>query len=359
MNIAVLAGGLSPERDVSLASGALIANALIRNGHSIALLDVFMDVKSDGILSPKELFQNTPYDVYRVSEDAPSLLLIKEIRTHSRGSKCGENALVGRGVIEVCEAADVTFIALHGAMGENGQLQALLDCHGISYTGSCYSGCLVAMDKDISKKIMVYDKIDTAEWVTVCTENPDIEKIIENIGFPCVVKPKTCGSSVGVSIVSHAKELSAAIDAASVYEKTLIVERWVGGREFSVGVLNGKALPSIEIIPKYGFYDYRNKYQGGLTEEITPADIPIELEERLENEAVKVHNAMNLGCYSRSDFIYDSQTDRLICLEVNTLPGMTPTSLLPQEAAAAGICYDELCEIIVTHPVGLGVVTGE
>ena len=131
----------------------------------------------------------------------------------------------------------------------------------------------------------------------------------------------------------------------------MIAERWVAGREFSVGILNGKALPSIEIIPKNGFYNYKNKYQSGMTEEITPSNIPPSLEQRLRAEAMKVHNAMHLGCYSRSDFIYNEENDRLICLEVNTLPGMTPTSLLPQEAAAAGISYNELCEIIATHPV--------
>ena len=147
------------------------------------------------------------------------------------------------------------------------------------------------------------------------------------------------------------EELQTAIEAAKIHGQEIIAERFISGTEFSVGILCGKALPSIEIIPTSGFYDYKNKYQQGHTKEITPADIPISLEQRLRDTALRVHKILRLGSYSRSDFIYDKKTDKLFFLEANTLPGMTPTSLLPQEAAAAGIDYETLCECIALNPV--------
>lgn len=308
MNILVLAGGLSPERDVSLSSGSKIASALIERGHRVAMVDVYMD------LGELPRFSDEPIPPCSAAETEPDLDALRAERIALRGGEEGSGELIGRGVVDACRAADVVFLALHGGMGENGQLQALLDCYGIVYTGSPYAGCAVAMDKDISKRIVCREGIDTARWITM------------NRG-----------------------ELSAALDEAERCGQAVVAEEFVGGREFSVGVLGERALPSIEIEPKGGFYDYKNKYQAGCTVETTPANIPPQLEQRLREASLTAHRALGLYSYSRSDFIYREQDDRLVYLETNTLPGMTPTSLLPQEAAAVGIGYPELCETVVRY----------
>jgi D-alanine-D-alanine ligase len=199
------------------------------------------------------------------------------------------------------------------------------------------------MDKSLSKLIFRAAGVATADFTVIRSgERPYA------VSFPCVVKPCSCGSSVGVSIVENEKELNEALSLAEKYEGKILIEDKIEGREFSVGILNGKALPAIEIRPKEGFYDYERKYQSGLTEEICPAPLNTEEASRLADSALKAHRALGLGSYSRIDFIKDNKTGKFICLEANTLPGMTPMSLLPQEAAAAGISYDALCEMIAT-----------
>jgi len=234
-------------------------------------------------------------------------------------------------------------------MGENGQLQATLDNFGIkNYTGSGFAGSLLAMNKEISKKLFRFDNIPTADWVTVNSNDENAEKtILESIGLPCVIKPLSCGSSVGVSIVETEAELAGALRAAAVYEGRVLAEKKITGREFSVGYLGGQVLPPIEIIPVSGFYDYKNKYQPGSTVEICPAELTEGQVARVSELTAAVFKALDLSGYGRVDFILSESDGDFYCLEANTLPGMTPTSLLPQEAAAAGIGYDELCEKIV------------
>ena len=336
MKIVVLAGGYSPERDVSLSSGSLIANALIENGHSVALIDLYKGCDTASFFDKKsgKVFN------YQVPALEPDLdAIVKE--TGNAG------AFIGKNVIESCRRADVTFIALHGAAGENGQLQAVFDMYGIKYTGTGYAGSLLAMDKGIAKTLMKEAGISTPEWVMYDTEAGDTGKAAGKIGVPCVVKPCGCGSSVGVSLIYDRDGIAEAVESAKKYERAVLIERLIKGREFSVGVLGGDALPVIEIIPKTGFYDYKNKYQPGLAVEVCPADIPKDVSDRLLDDALNVHNALKLGYYSRIDFILDDAGCHY-CLEANTLPGMTPTSLLPQEAAAVGVSYEELCEKIVT-----------
>lgn len=337
MRIIVLAGGLSPERDVSLSSGSLIANALIENGHDVMLLDLFLGRENKEIL-PIYRNKNSKYKFeYVVPEKEPDLTAIKS-------SVISDSNFIGNGVIDLCKDADMVFMGLHGSSGKNGQLQATFDMYGINYTGTKYIGSLLAMDKDISKKLMRENGILTADWQHIKLND---HNDFSNIKYPCVVKPCSCGSSVGVTIVENKEQLNSAIDYAKKYEEYVIIEDKIEGREFSVGILNGKALPVIEIKPLCGFYDYKNKYQKGLTEEICPADISDEISQFLQNNALAVHNTLRLGFYSRIDFILDDNNDAY-CLEANTLPGMTPTSLLPQEALAAGISYNELCNIIVS-----------
>lgn len=343
MKIVVLAGGLSPERDVSLSSGSLIANALMQSGHHVLLLDVYEGIPGD--FDPDALFRDNtkePYS-YIIPATAPDLEEIKR-RNGNPAS------LIGPNVLKLCQAAQVVFIALHGAMGENGQLQATLDVLGIHYTGTGYIGSLLAMDKDISKKLLCQSGIPTANWVTICLEGKPLcssmDHILSAIGLPCVVKPCSAGSSVGVSIVYDVPELKNALEVACKVEKNILVEKMIPGREFSVGILDGEALPVIEIIPKQGFYDYKNKYQAGAAQEVCPAELSAEETKKVQRLALRVHQVLRLGDYCRIDFILDNE-DEFICLEANTLPGMTPTSLLPQEALAADIPYVELCNRII------------
>ncbi len=338
MNILVLAGGYSPERDVSLTSGSLIANALKREGERVCLADVYLGI-DESELSRPDLFNTVEGELYRVGNDVPDLETLK------KNSGNGE-ALIGRGIIELCRLADVVFLALHGAMGENGQLQATLDNYGIKYTGSGYVGSLLAMDKDISKKMFVGAGVNTPEWLFVSAKNADIAVIEEKIGYPCVVKPCSCGSSVGISLVDDREGLVAALGEAEKYEDSILVERKIEGRELTVGILDGEVLPVIEIIPTEGFYDYKNKYQAGKTLEICPAEISERLEEAVSEQTKLAFDALRLSGYARFDFMVDKD-EVPWCLEANTLPGMTPTSLLPQMAAADGIDYGKLCLKIV------------
>ena len=338
MNILVLAGGYSPERDVSLTSGSLIANALKKEGENVCLADVYLGV-DESVLSRDDLFNTDEVEIYRVGNSVPDLETLK------RESGNGE-ALIGKGIIELCRRADVVFLALHGAMGENGQLQATLDNYGIKYTGSGYVGSLLAMDKDISKKMFVGAGVNTPEWLYFTAKNGDIAMIEEKIGYPCVVKPCSCGSSVGISIVDDRAGLEIALAEAERYEDNILVEKKIEGRELTVGILDGEVLPVIEIIPTEGFYDYKNKYQAGKTVELCPAPINNELCAEVGRQTRLAFDTLRLSGYSRFDFMVDKD-GKPWCLEANTLPGMTPTSLLPQMAAANGMDYGKLCLKIV------------
>lgn len=339
MKIVVLAGGLSPERDVSLTSGSLIANALIENGHQVLLLDLYIglasDHWSDQIFLTREQPERYHYSIPAIEPDLEGLK-----------KSCGHgSSLIGPHVVEICQTADLVFLALHGSEGENGKIQALFDLHGIKYTGSGYAGSLLAMDKDLAKRLLSFGGVQTAPWTLVQRDSGQWLSEAKTIGFPCVVKPCSSGSSVGVSIVHNETDLAQAIQSAGQYESEIVIEKMIRGREFSIGILDHKALPVIEIIPKTSFYDYQNKYQAGLTIEVCPADLAAELTEKLQVAALRAHVILRLGFYSRIDFLMD-EANEIYCLEANTLPGMTPTSLLPQEAAAVQISYPELCERI-------------
>ena len=326
MNIVVLAGGLSMERDVSLASGSLIANALRDAGEHAVLVDLYY-----GIEKEKMNFDDVSgrYE-YKIPELAP------DIDALIAGNGGRENP-VGENVIEFCKMADVAFLALHGGVGENGKLQALLEMNGVRFTGSSSVGCMLSMDKIISKELVAREGIPTAEWLTNKDNRDELKSLI-----PCFVKPADNGSSVGVTKVVSEKELNDALDEAEKFSDNVLVEKQVVGREFSVGILDGKALPPIEIIASGDFYNYKVKYQAGLAREICPAPLSEELTHKLQGYAERAHRILRLGAYSRIDFILD-EGGEFFFLEANALPGMTPTSLLPQEAAASGMSYTELC----------------
>lgn len=340
MNIVVLAGGLSPERNVSLSSGSLISAALRRKGHSVLMIDVYEGIEDIGD-SPLSLFSTVGEETLRVGSAAPSTDELEEIRRANQN----RYELIGPNVLTLCKLADVVFLALHGDMGENGQLQATLDVFGIKYTGSGYIGSLLAMNKDIAKKLMRQSGVMTPDWVKIDTsdKNYSIEEIAHRIGFPCIVKPCSCGSSVGVSMADNINELSDALKAAADYEAEVLVEKRIFGRELTQAFIEGKALPPVEIIPKCGFYDYANKYVANATEEICPAPLGEDMRKKLDGITEACFTALCLGDYARIDYILDNDGN-FWCLEANTLPGMTPTSLMPQEAAAVGIDYDTLCE---------------
>ena len=338
MHIVVLAGGYSPERDVSLSSGSLIANALIERGHRVLLLDVYeglADLPSD----PDALFRTTPYENPPIPSTVPDLAALK--------SRVGNgDALIGKNVLALCQRADRVFLALHGAMGENGQLQATLESFGIPHTGSDYVGSLLAMDKDLTKRLLRDAGLPTPEWVCATPETK--EELLLRAPLPCVVKPCCGGSSVGVTMAEDRASLAAALDEAFRWEDCVLAERRITGRELTVAILDGEALPAVEIRPKVGFYDYANKYQGS-TEELCPAPIPKETADRLATLCLDAFRTLRLRQYARFDVMLDDNGE-LYLLEANTLPGMTPTSLLPLAAQAAGISYGELCERLVGLP---------
>ena len=346
MNILVLAGGLSPERDVSLSSGALISNALVGRGHRVLLLDLYKGLDENIPLDEENygsLFTERADHEYIITESEPDLDAV-------RASCDNSGSQIGRGIIELARYADVVFLALHGALGENGQLQATFDAFGVNhYTGSGYEGSLLAMNKSLAKRLMEGAGIPTADWISCPIDSDAYSRISGSVGFPCVIKPYSCGSSCGVSIVESPAELPAALEYAGRYGREVLVERKITGREFSLGILDGKALPPIEIIPLNGWYDYKNKYQGGATKEVTPAEISEEQTAEMSRIALDVFRCLGLESYSRVDFLMESGTGKFYVLEANTLPGMTPTSLLPQEAAAVGISYGELCERVARH----------
>lgn len=340
MNIVVLSGGISSERDVSLCSGCKISNALRKNGHSTLVLDLFLGIENidEDIQTLFKDEKSGVIDTYKVSENPPSIEKIKIQR------KDKSNNIFGPNVLKICTYADVVFIALHGDCGEDGRVQATFDMYGIKYTGSSFTSCAMAMDKEISKRLIMQAGIPTANYLLLTKENQ--KDITNKFSFPFVLKICDGGSSIGVYIINNNEELEQAIKQLNDYKGKIIVEEYIKGREFSVGILQDKSLPPIEIIPKKGFYNYKNKYQSELTTEICPANLDKKETQIIQELAYKVHKTIELGTYSRTDFIRRGYGD-FVVLEVNTLPGMTPTSLLPQEAKAIGIEYEKLCEIIV------------
>lgn len=342
MKIIVLAGGLSTERDVSLSSAAGICRTLIEKGHDAFLLDVFMGLPYDSD-KLEEVFTLPGHGLEiakNIATEEPDLAAVKASRPDQ--SDC----FLGPNVIELCRMADITFIGLHGGEGENGKLQATFDLLGIKYTGPNSLGCAAAMHKGIAKQIFLESGVPTPNGV--CIHKNKNKKDLESLGLslPVVVKPCSGGSSIGVYIVHTEEEYNEALEKSFRYEDELVIEEYVKGREFACGIIDDKALPPIEIIPKTGFFDYANKYQDGATEEVCPANISEEISQKMQDYTVRAFHALKLDVYSRADFLLDADNN-LYCLEMNTLPGMTAASLLPKEAAVTGIEYGDLCELII------------
>jgi D-alanine-D-alanine ligase len=250
--------------------------------------------------------------------------------------------LSGLGNLAVVREAEVLFLALHGGRGEDGTIQTLLDVVGVPYTGSGPLGSAMAMDKDVSKRLFRQAGVPTADWAMAPLPAAQADR---RFGWPLVVKPSKQGSTVGLTVVKDRKDYDAAVELAGRYDDEVMIEQFIPGRELTVGVLESRALAVGEIIPRHEIFDYECKYTPGMSEEIFPANLPDEVAAECQRLALLAHDALKLGGYSRVDFRLTPAGEAL-CLEVNTLPGMTATSLLPQSARAVGIEFPDLCERI-------------
>jgi D-alanine-D-alanine ligase len=331
MKIAVLFGGTSEERDVSIASAAQVIPALRGLGHDV----IAIDTATGRLAADAEKKMLTS----GVGPEPPSNTALASMRASALALT--NNASDMRDV-------DVVFLALHGGAGEDGRIQAVLDLAGLAYTGSNHIASATAMDKDLSKRLFRAAGVPTADWIMAPVLAHDVA---DALGWPVVVKPNKQGSTVGLSIVREAKDLAAAIQLAQRYDNEVMVERFVPGRELTVGILEGEALPVGEIITKSGIFDYQAKYQTGGAREVFPAELSEEVTAELQQLAVRAHDALKLGEYSRIDFRMDPE-GRFWCLEANSLPGMTAASLLPQAAQVAGIEFPKLVERICRAALG-------
>ena len=294
--VGVLMGGTSSERDISLQSGKAIVSALDRQG-----FDVF------------------PLDIVDSDQD--------KIALHLRESNM-----------------DVAFIALHGCLGEDGVIQFLLEKVGIPYTGSGIDANRCAFNKAITQNLFKKNNISIPSYVTLSKGDPlDVERVMSAVGvFPLIVKPACEGSSIGITLVEREDQLDDALRSAWNYDPVVLIEKYIQGRELTVGILGADALPVVEICPKASFFNFEAKYTKGKTEYIVPAQIPDDMTQELQRVALYAHQLLGCADFSRVDFMVDADQKHYV-LEINTIPGFTLTSLLPKAALAYGLTFDQLC----------------
>ncbi len=344
MKIVVLGGGISTERHVALVTGTSVCKALRERGHKAIFVDMFLGLEDyHGKLEDAFDAPDGFCGKVAIETTAPDLDAVRAARKDKSPSRLGKD------VLAICALADCVFLGLHGADGEDGKIQAALDLLGVPYTGSDYLGSAMAMDKAVAKRIMDSNGIRTPAWRELRYTEADIPRLCEELPVPCAIKVVNGGSSIGVQLPDSREELSSALRDVLRYGSRVIVEEKIHGREMTVPVLGESALCPIEIVPPEGSsFDYVAKYQSGsaAAAEICPAPIGKKETKLLQETALQFHRALGLSVYSRTDFILDSE-GRAWCLEVNTLPGMTPASLIPKAAAVAGMSYGELCEKIV------------
>lgn len=332
MNIALIVGGISSEREVSLTSGRAILKALRENGHNVRVIDPIYGEKE---VNEDIIFKNL------VSTEYPTYEAMKKLLSESR-----------RKVIDCINSRlfdniDIAFLGLHGKFGEDGRIQSLLDLRGIKYTGSDILSSAVAMDKNVTKMIFRNFNIPTADWIVLKRQdNIEIKELSRRISLPFVIKPNDEGSTVGLTIVRNESEINDAIKLAFKYTDKIIIEKYIKGRELTVSIVGDIAYPLIEIKPKAGFYDYHHKYTKGMTEYICPAEVSDKVSEKARELALQAYHSLGCSVYSRVDFLLD-ENDGLHCLEVNTLPGMTELSLVPKAVKVKGMEFNELIENII------------
>jgi D-alanine-D-alanine ligase len=328
VKITVLLGGASAERDVSIASGLRISAALRSRGHDVTAMDT-----STGVLDAA-----TEQSLLAAGVQAapPGLDALSVLARQSLSPLLGTHQAV--------READVVFLALHGGQGEDGTLQALFDLGGIRYTGSGQLASALAMDKELSKRLFRDAGVGTANWIMAPASVQEVEAAV---GFPAIVKPSKQGSTVGLTLVRDPRDLEAAVAEAFRYDDEVMIEQFISGRELTVGVLGGEALPIGEIIPTHELYDYECKYTAGMAVEVFPAKLDAAVARAVQEQALLAFRVLKLRGCARIDFRL-SDSGGCFCLEANTLPGMTELSLIPQAAAAAGMSFADLCERIVT-----------
>jgi D-alanine-D-alanine ligase len=333
MNIAVFLGGTSAEREVSLASGKAVVIALREAGHRVVPIDPALGARQpareDDLYT--EILHGAPPTAEALAKLSPRNII-----------ECVNSALL--------DGIDVVFLALHGEWGEDGKIQSLLEMRGMKYTASGVMASALTMDKSMTKILMRHNGIATGKWEMVrsgvIADVSLMQRVASEIGFPLVVKPNDQGSTVGLTIVQRADEIPGAVALALQFSTSVMLEEFIPGRELTVAIVGGKVLPIIEIKPKDGFYDYQHKYTKGMTEYICPADLPAALTEKIQRDSLRVFETMQCRGFARVDFRLRDDND-YFCLEINTLPGMTATSLVPKAAAAAGMSFPELCDTIV------------
>lgn len=332
MRITVLMGGTSSERDVSLASGLRIAQALRSRGHTVSTVDTAKGAVSEDA-EERMIAEGVVKTVPPTPEELAKMSSESVAETAARLPKRGE--------------CDVAFLALHGGRGEDGTVQAMLDLAGVPYTGSGHLPSALAMDKDLSKHLMRAAGVQTANWIMANDPHvlPNAADVERALGFPLIVKPSKQGSTVGLSLVRTGADLVPAIIEAFKHDDEVMLEQFIAGRELTVSILGRTALPVGEIISKKEIYDYECKYTAGMAEEIFPAALSASEADAVQHAAERAFVALKLRGCARIDFRM-SADGGFYCLEANTLPGMTATSLVPQAAAAAGITFPELCERI-------------
>lgn len=322
--IALLLGGTSPEREVSKSTASSIYKALKNLGYNVVLVD-----PAYGMNQPKN------------EEDFFSKKDFSEISNRNYVEAINS---------ELFDEIDIAFLALHGKHGEDGTVQSLLELRGIKYTGSKVLASAISMDKIMSKILFQHYNIQTPKWVSADKNNFDNKKTIELIkrsfGFPCVIKPNDQGSTVGLTICKTENDINEAVKLALKFSEKALIEEYIPGRELTIAVIENEAFPVLEIKPKHSLYDYECKYTSGMSEYIVPADIPKEISDKLKSQALLAFNSLGCKVYSRIDFRLTPDFD-IYCLEVNTLPGMTSTSLVPKMAKAVGITFEELIEKII------------
>lgn len=324
--IVVLTGGSTAERDVAFAGAAQVVAALRQRGHQVSVIDTV-----SGTLSPAD---ESRYLLPAVGRAPPTTAELAALQASDLGPALAQ-------VPTLHEADQIAFLVIHGRQGEGGSLQALLDLAGVTYTGSDMVGSALAMDKDITKRLLRSAGVPTPDWVMW----PADQRAIDALGFPFIVKPSREGSTIGLSVAKSRSDVEPAVRVAKQFDDQVLLEVFLPGREFTVGILGDRALAVGEIIPSHEIFDYECKYTPGMTQEIFPAKIDASLAARMQELALAAHRALKLRDFSRVDFRLDA-AGVPNCMEVNTLPGMTRTSLLPQSAAAVGIDFSTLCQTI-------------
>jgi len=335
IRVMVLMGGKTPEYEVSLVSGGEVVKNLDEKKYEVLPVVISKDGRRWELKTKSSFLKDYLAKISRSNNG-----FLKERKTKS---KVKENLQLDL----IAQKADVVFIAMHGPYGEDGTVQGMLELAGVPYTGSGVLASALGMDKPMFRKLMKEEKIPTPDWIVLDFKDR-FEKIFEKLDLPVVVKPSAQGSSVGVSIVRKKKDLPAALKKAFSFGPQIIVDEYLPGVEVTCGVLGNKspfALPVVEIIPKKEFFDYEAKYQPGMSEEIVPARISKELTKKVQETAIRVYKAVGCRGFGRVDMIISKGKPHV--LEINTIPGLTPNSLLPKEAAAAGISYAKLLDMVI------------